>query len=155
MHQTGHLAAMLGFDRHHETAATDGNNGFLQRLLIGSRTHQLIQLLPHTGRGRPHLAADVRQRGRGIVRHFFFIQHHRGNLFLNVLVGHQHRKTVIQAGSDPLAVRAPLADGTNNAQRIRNAQQFTQGQASARLGTAQRIAYVGQLTKGGTAEARH
>ena len=155
MHQTGHFAPMLRLDRHHEAAAADGDNGLLQCLLIRRRAHQLIQLIPHLGRGGPHLAANIRQRGGCVIRHLFLIEHHRGYLLFDVFIGHQHRKAVVQTGGHPLAVGAPLTDGADDAQRIRNAQQFTQRQAGARLGAAQRIAHVGELTEGGTAEARH
>ena len=66
---------------------------------------------------------------------------------LQIFVGRQHRKTVVQAGGDPLTMRTPFGERADHTQRLRNIQKLPQRQGSPRRRTAQRIGGVFELGK--------
>ena len=80
--QAGNLPAELRFDRHHVTSAPLGDDALLKVLLVGRGADQLVQLFPHPLGSCTDLPANSRQRGRGIIRHFFLIDDTHEDFFL-------------------------------------------------------------------------
>ena len=155
MHQSRHLAAVFGLDRHHKTAVTDGDDRILQQFLIGGGADHFVQLFPDAGGRRPHFAADVRKSRGGGVGDLFLRQDRGVDALLQIFIRREHRKTVVQAGGNPLAVRAPFGERADHPQRLRDIQQLAQRQGSPRRRTAQGVGGVFQLGKGGRAETCH
>ena len=78
-----------------------------------------------------------------------------GDGLLQVLVGGQHLKPIVQAGGDALAVLPPLGKRTDGSQGARYPQQLCQRQHGPRPCTAQSARHVFGVPKGGGTEFCH
>ena len=71
MDKARYIIAALRFDRHHIAALADCDNGLPEELGIGGRGNDLLKAVPDLARLNAHMAANVRQSGRGIVGDLF------------------------------------------------------------------------------------
>ena len=67
MHQPGHRVLVVGAHRQHIAVGAHGDDRLLQGLGVGRRGQDLVQRVPCPGRGRAHLAPDIREVRRGAV----------------------------------------------------------------------------------------
>ena len=92
MHQAGNVIFTFGFHRHHITAVPNGDDGFPEELGISGRRNHFLQRITNLGRLDPHMAANIRQSRRCVIRNLFFGQNRAEDLIFQVFIGGQGRK---------------------------------------------------------------
>ena len=150
MDKTGNIIAALGFYRHHITSATHGNDRLSQELAVGRRRNHLLQTVTNLARLNAHMAANVSERRRCVIRNLFLGQNCAEDLIFQIFIRGQGCKERIQ--NRCLIVLGHIAlDVSGAAQHTGNPQQLNGLQASATVCPFQRCGYIGYVTKNGVA----
>ena len=155
MHQPRHRAFVICAYRQHIAVGAHGDDRLLQRFGIRRRGEDLVEGLPGSCGGRPHLAADVRKIGRCAVGDLVLGRNRGIDPLFQILVGPQRVEKAVDAGLLGLFLGEIGFAESCAACQSRDVQQFPRVQRSAELGPLKRGTDVPRSGKGRASPKRH
>ena len=153
--QSGHAAPELRLHRHHEPPVPLGDDGLLEHLAVALGGDDLLQDLTALGGGAALVAADVRQRGAGVVGDDVLLQDGGEDLLLQEPVAPEGEEQAVDGGFLPVVVEV-VPDPPGAPQHPRDVQQLPCVQRPAVVGPVQALRHRLDAGEGrGALEADH